>query len=121
MVLKAASFGALAAVIALGIAGPSPALAALAGGLAAGAYAAGYLRSHIFRSTAVPRFFDSKVAGHFVLRAAAVALIGWLAFEVGGKPSLRAYLLTFAVAFPVLLMTEMPRAVRQLRARGLMG
>jgi membrane-bound metal-dependent hydrolase YbcI (DUF457 family) len=120
MAIKAASLGSVAALAALGISGNLAAAGALAGSLMAGAYAAGYIRSHLFRDVSNPRFFDSRIVTHSFLRIVAVALVGWGAYAVS-RSALGGYLIAFALGFPVLLMTELPLAARLLKARGLLG
>lgn len=120
MIFKAASLGSVAALAALGMSGNRAAMGALAGSLMAGAYAAGYIKSHLFRDVSNPRFFDSRIFIHSFLRIVAVALVGWGAYTLG-KVALGGYLIAFALGFPLLLLTELPLAARQLKARGLLG
>lgn len=120
ILLKAVCAGAVAGLFALGSFTPAAATGAVVGCLAAGCYVAGYVSSHLHRQTA-GRVFDSKVAGHAVVRLVLVALLGVGTYAGLGRPGVTAYLLALAVGFPVLVISEAPRATRQLRARGLIG
>jgi hypothetical protein len=120
MIIKAASLGSVAALAALGLSGNLAAFGALAGSVMAGAYAAAYLRSHVFRDLSNPRFFDSRLVTHSLMRLVAVAVVGWGAYALS-RNALRGYLIAFALGFPLLLMTELPLVARQLKARGLLG
>ncbi len=120
MVIKAASLGSVAALAALGMSGHLAAFGALGGCLMAGAYAAGYVRSHVFRDISNARLFDSRLLTQSMMRLVAVAVVAWGAYALS-KEALAGYLVAFALGFPLLLVTEIPRAARQLKARGLLG
>ena len=120
MMLKAVGAGVVAALVALGSSGNPAAAGAFIGCLAAGVYAVGYVRSHVFRPFA-ERSFDSRIAKFAALRLGIVALAG-AGVQMGfGRSALKAYLLAFLVCFAILLITEAPRATKQLRARGIIG
>lgn len=120
MLAKAASLGMVAGLFALGVSTPAAAAGAVFGCLAAGFYSAGYVRSHLNREL-VDKVFDSKVARHAFLRLVLVASIGAGSFALLGQPALKTYLLAFLVGFPVLLISEAPRATKMLKARGIIG
>lgn len=120
MMVRALSLGVIAALVGLGTAGDPAAIGAFIGCMAAGVYAVGYVRSHVFRPF-TERTFDGRAARLAALRLGVVALSGagvmfWL-----GRPALKAFLLAFLVGFAILVVTEAPRAVKQLRARGIIG
>lgn len=120
IMLKAACVGAVAALVGLGSSGNPAAAGAFIGCLAAGVYAVGYVRSHVLRSF-TERSFDSRIAKFAALRIGIVALAG-VGVEMGfGRSALKAYLLAFMVCFAILVITEAPRATKQLRARGIIG
>lgn len=120
MMLKAACIGAVAALVGLGSAGSTAATGAFIGCLAAGVYAVGYVRSHVLRPF-TERSFDLRIARFALLRFGIVALAG-VGVEMGfGRSALKAYLLAFMVCFAILVITEAPRATKQLRARGIIG
>lgn len=120
ILLKAVCAGAVAGLFALGSSSPAAAAGALVGCLAAGCYVAGYVWSHLHRATG-EQAFDFKVARHAVVRLVLVALLGAGAYAGLGRPGVTAYLLALVVGFPVLVISEAPRATRQLKARGLIG
>lgn len=120
MMLKAAGIGVVAALVGLGSAGNRAALGAFAGCLAAGVYAVGYVRSHVFRPFS-DRTFDSRVARFAVMRIGVVAVAAVAVQMSFGRPALKGYLLAFLVGFAILVITEAPRATKQLRARGIIG
>lgn len=120
VLLKAGSLGLLAGVLLLVVSNFGSAAGAMAGCLAAGLYSAGYVRSHIYRESA-ERMFDSRVARHMFTRLMLVSLLGVATFMVLGEPAVKAYLVAFLVGFPVLLISEFPRATKQLKARGIIG
>lgn len=120
MVVKVLSLGAVAALAGLGASGRAGAVGAFAGCLAAGAYITGYLRSHVHRRE-MERTFDPRVAKLALVRVVVIATGAFGVFVFFDKPGLRAYLLAFIASFPLLLASEAPRALRQLRARGIIG
>jgi hypothetical protein len=120
MIIKAAGLGSVAGLAGLGMSGHLAAYGALAGCLMAGAYAAGYLRSHVFRDLSNPRLFDPRLVTHSLMRLVMVGIVGWGAYALG-RNALRGYLIAFALGFPLLLATELSLVARQLRARGLLG
>ena len=119
MLLRAAALGALAAAIAFGTKGAPAAFGAFMGALAAGYYAGGYLRSHIARAVRT-EFFDRSLARQALQRLIVTAALAFGAF-LSGRAAFMSYLVTFAVGFAVLVISEMPRASRQLKARGSNG
>ncbi|MEX2588324.1 MAG: hypothetical protein WD602_10100 [Actinomycetota bacterium] len=120
VLLKAGSLGLLAGAILLAVSTLGSAAGAVAGCVAAGFYSVGFVRSHVYRESA-ERMFDARVARHMVSRLMLVSLLGVATFLVSGEPAVKAYLLAFLVGFPVLLISEFPRASKQLKARGIIG
>lgn len=120
VLVKAAGLGIAAAAALMLLAGSGPAAGVLAGCMAAGLYSFGYVRSHVYRQSA-ERVFDSRIARHMVVRLVVVSMVGAATFLLLGEPAVKAYLLAFLVGFPVLLISEFPRASRQLKARGIIG
>ena len=116
---KAAALGAVSFLIGFGASGLPIGLAALGGCLVAGAYCWGYITSHLSRAER-ERFWDGVLAGQTGFRILALAVISAAVFLAGRRPFI-AYLLAFAVAFMVLLISEAPRVTRELRARGMIG
>lgn len=120
MMLKAAGVGVVAGLVALGSSGNPAAAGAFIGCLAAGVYAVGYVRSHVNRPF-TERSFDPRIAKFAALRLGIVTLAG-IGVQMGfGRPALKGYLLAFLVCFAILVITEAPRATKQLRARGIIG
>jgi O-antigen/teichoic acid export membrane protein len=117
--LKALVVGAVGGVAGLGRFGPIGALGAVAGSLGACFYAWGYITSHLERLER-ERFFDSKLARSAVLRMVLIALLGAGMYALG-RDALVAFLISFALAFLVLVGTEIPRMTQVLRARGVIG
>jgi hypothetical protein len=102
-----------AAFVGLIVAGPKVAAGAAVGCLAATLYAITYVRSHF---AARERPLDGRIVSGFGVRllvVAALALAAWWA----GRSVLIAYLAGFALTFPLLLMSQLPRALRDLRSR----
>lgn len=118
--LKAFTIGVLAAIVGLGAGGSSAAIGAFAGCLAAAVYVIGYVRSHVFRKFA-DSTFDPQVTRNAALRLAAIVGAGVALYLTLGKPATRAYLLALAACWLILVVTEAPRALKQLRARGIIG
>lgn len=99
-------------------AGGYPAAAGAAGGvLTAGIYAATFLRSHLRQRD---RAFDRATAASTFVRLLLVA-VGGVAASMAGRSAVIAYLLSFAVAFALLVIAEIPRMTRQLRQRGMLS
>lgn len=120
VLIKAAGLGALGALVGLGTSGLSAAIGAFAGLLVAGLYGAGYIRSHTGRQD-IRQTYDRRVARSAALRFALIVTAGG-AVAVGlGRSGLQGYVLGFAAGFPVILLTEAPRALRLLKARGFLG
>lgn len=120
VLLKAVSLGLLAGAILLAVSTLGSAAGAATGCVAAGFYSVGYVRSHVYRESG-ERMFDPRVARHMISRLMLVAVLGVAMFMVLGEPAVKAYLLAFLVGFPVLLISEFPRATKQLKARGIIG
>lgn len=118
--VKTLALGAIAALIAMGSGGASVAFGAGLGALAAGFYGVNFLRSHLNRLGNLERIFDSSVAKMATIRLIVVVAGGIGAYALG-KPAAVAYLASFAVCFAVIVISEIPRASKQLRARGLIG
>lgn len=114
---KAAVLAFIGGLIGLGLNGARLGAGAAAGALVAGLYAAGYLNSHLKERE---RAFDSQMATGTFLRLSMVAVGGGLAW-IAGRLVLIFYLASFAVAFALLVISEVPRVKRDLRARGLIG
>lgn len=120
VLVKAVSVGAVGALIALGASGPNAAVGAFAGSVIAGLYGAGYLRSHTGRRD-IRHTYDRRVARSALLRLGLIVAGGGAVMAGAGRPGLQGYVLGFAAGFPFLVMTEAPRAFRQLKARGFLG
>lgn len=121
MLVKAALIGALTGVVGLGLSGYPAAAGAFAGALVAGLYSSGYLRSHITKAGSRERIFDAKIARDAVLRLIVAVAVGVGAHLYGGRVTVKAYVGAFAVAFALLVISEIPRAKQNLRARGVIG
>jgi hypothetical protein len=120
VLIKAFTVGAIAAIVGLGAGGTEAAIGAFAGCLAAAIYTIGYVRSHVFRKFEESTF-DPHVTRFAALRLGAVIGTGVALFMILGKPATQAYLLALAACWLVLVVTEAPRALKQLRARGIIG
>lgn len=120
VLIKAFTVGAIAVIIALGAGGTEAAVGAFAGCLAAAVYTIGYVRSHVFRKFEESTF-DPHVTRFAALRLGAVIGTGVALYLTLGKPATRAYLLALAACWLILVVTEAPRALKQLRARGIIG
>lgn len=120
MMIKAASLGAFAAIVTLGTSTASAAIGAAVGSLAAGFYSIGYLRSHLASAGNHVRPFDAGIAKQAMFRLVLVGMLGLGAYS-NGRPAFIAYLSSFALCFAVLIVSEIPRATKQLRAKGLIG
>lgn len=117
--VKALVLGAISAVAGLGQFGSAGALGAAAGVLGAAFYAWGYITSHLGRVER-DRFFDPDLARSAVIRMVLIAALGAGTYLLG-RDALVAFLLSFALAFLVLVGTEIPRMTQVLRARGVIG
>jgi hypothetical protein len=120
VLIKAFTVGAIAAIVALGAGGNAAAIGAFTGCLAAAVYVIGYVRSHVFRKFS-DSTFDPHVTRFAALRLAAIVGAGVGLYLALGKPATRAYLLALAACWLILVVTEAPRALKQLRARGIIG
>ncbi|MEX0790387.1 MAG: hypothetical protein WD178_06380 [Actinomycetota bacterium] len=120
VLIKAFTVGAIAAIVGLGSGGNQAAIGAFAGCLAAAIYTIGYVRSHVFRKFEESTF-DPHVTRYAALRLGAVIGTGVALFVTLGKPATQAYLLALAACWLILVATEAPRALKQLRARGIIG
>jgi hypothetical protein len=116
---KAAGLGVVAFLLGIGASGLPVALGALGGCVVAGAYCWVYIASHLSRAQR-ERFWDGVLAGQTGFRILALAVVSAAVFLAGRAPFL-AYLLAFAIAFLVLLISEAPRVTKELRARGMIG
>jgi len=116
---KALAVVVVGSLVAFLASGPTAAVGAAAGVLAACFYAWGYIGSHVSR-IGRERAFDPVLARTAVFRMLAVGLAGAAMYLVG-RTALMAFLLSFAVAFIVLVSSEIPRVTRHLRARGVIG
>lgn len=120
VLIKAFTVGAIAAIVGLGADGNQAAIGAFAGCLAAAVYVIGYVRSHVFRKFA-DSTFDPHVTRYAALRLGAIVGTGIALFLTLGESATRAYLLALAACWLILVVTEAPRALKQLRARGIIG
>lgn len=120
MLAKSLSLAVVGAVIAMGLGSRLAALGAFTGTFAAGVYAMGFLRSHLDRAGLQTKAFDGGLAGKAVLRLLAVAVVGVGSYYLG-RAAFTAYLISFAISFAILVISEIPRASKQLKARGLIG
>ena len=120
VLVKAFTLGAGCALIGLGAGGNTVALGAFAGCLAAALYVIGYVRSHVFRQFAGSTF-EAHITWLAAVRIGAIAAVGVALYAALGESATRAYLLALAACWLILVVTEAPRALRQLRARGIIG
>jgi hypothetical protein len=118
--LKALTVAALSAIIGLGAGGVTVAVGAFAGCLAAAVYVVGYVRSHVFRESAESTF-EPNVTRLAAFRIGAILAAGVALYAILGENATRAYLLALAASWLILVATEAPRALKQLRARGIIG
>ena len=116
---KASALGVLGFVLGLLASGWSVGLGALGGSLVAGAYCWGYIASHLNRAGR-ETFWDGVLAGQTGFRILALAVVSAAVF-LAGRATFLAYLLAFALAFLVLLISEAPRVTKELRTRGMIG
>lgn len=117
--IKAAILGVLAFLAGLGAVSASAGGGALAGCLVAGIYAWGYIASHLARADR-QQFLEKGMLGQTFLRIAALGVVSAAVF-LAGRTTFLAYLIAFAIAFAVLLVSEAPRLTRELRSRGMLG
>jgi hypothetical protein len=117
--VKALVVAVIGGVVGLGRFGSLGALGAVVGALGAWFYAWGYIKSHLARVDR-DHFFDPQLARSAVLRMVLIALLGAGMYALG-RDALVAFLVSFALAFLVLVGTEIPRMTQVLRARGLIG
>ncbi len=115
MAIVAVALAAIAGVAAIPAGGGSISAGAAAGALAAGAYAVSYVRTHLSRDP--NRLVDGKAVAQGGVRILLVAAVA-LAMLVAGRRPFLAYVIAFAGAFPLLIATEIPRALRLIRRRG---
>ena len=120
ILIKAFTVGAVSAIIGLGAGGSPVALGAFSGCLAAAVYVVGYIRSHVFRPEAQSTF-EPHVTRLAALRIGVIIAAGVALYLTLGENATRAYLLALAACWLILVATEAPRALRQLRARGIIG
>ncbi len=107
------ALAAVAAGIGYLAAGPQAALGAACGGIVAYGYSWSFLRGHLARTTRGPGL-DAALAGGAMTRlvvAGAVAVAMWMV----GRPAVVASLLSFGVAFALVIARELPRMARQIR------
>jgi hypothetical protein len=117
---KAVTVGALSAIVALGSGGTGPAVGALVGCLAAAVYVVGYVRSHVFRKFS-DSTFEPEVTRYAAMRIGVIVAAGVAVYVVLGDAGATAYLLALGACWLILVATEAPRALKQLRARGIIG
>lgn len=117
--VKAAILGVVAFLVGLGAVDLLVGWGALAGCLVAGIYAWGYIASHLARADR-QQFVDRGILGQTALRIAALGVVSAAVFLLG-RTSFISYLIAFAVAFAVLLVSEAPRLTREIRSRGMIG
>lgn len=117
--LKAAILAIMALLIGLGTRGALVGMGAAIGCLAAAVYCWGYLRSHVDRA-ARDKMLDAALMSQAGVRLVVLALVS-VGMWFLGRQVLMAYLIGFAIAFALLLATEIPRVTRDLRTRGLIG
>ncbi len=120
VLIKAFTVGAVAVIIGLGAGGSAVAIGAFAGCLAAAVYVTGYIRSHVFRKFA-DSTFDPRVTRFAAMRMGTIIAVGVGLYVILGEGATRAYLLALGACWLILVATEAPRALRQLRARGIIG
>ena len=120
VLIKAFTVGVVAGIVGLGAGGNASAIGAFAGCLAAAVYVIGYVRSHVFRKFEESTF-DPQVTRFAALRLGAIIGTGVALYLTLGKPATQAYLLALAACWLILVVTEAPRALKQLRARGIIG
>lgn len=120
VVIKAFTVGAVSAIIGLGAGGNTAAVGAFTGCLAAAVYVIGYVRSHVFRKFA-DSTFEPEVTRYAALRIGGIIAAGVALYAILGEGAARAYLLALGACWLILVATEAPRAIKQLRARGIIG
>lgn len=120
VLVKAITVGALSAIVALGAGGTGPAIGALVGCLAAAVYVVGYVRSHVFRKFG-DSTFEPEVTRYAAMRIGVIVAAGVAVYVVLGDAGATAYLLALGACWLILVATEAPRAIKQLRARGIIG
>lgn len=113
---KAVPLGAASALGAYGWSGQRAAFGAAIGALGAGVYAWSYLRSHLARRER-ERAFDPALARQAAIRLAAAVAAG-AGVYVLGRPALLGFLAAFGAAFAVIVVTELPRMARHVKALG---
>ena len=118
--LKAFTIGVISAIVGLGAGGSAVAIGAFAGCLGAALYVTGYVRSHVFRKDAESTF-EPHVTRSAAARIGAILAAGVALYLILGENATRAYLLALAASWLILVATEAPRALKQLRARGIIG
>jgi hypothetical protein len=116
MLPRAFVLGSISGIVAFGPGGPRSGLAAMAGALAAGLYVATYLQSHLGAIEGRTKMFDAGIAKSALLRMVLTAAGAWGSY-LAGRLALLAYLLSFAIAFLILLVFEIPNARRALGQR----
>ncbi len=120
VLIKAFTVGAAAAVIGLGAEGNAVAIGAFSGCLAAAVYVIGYIRSHVFRKFAYSTF-EPQATRFAAMRIGAIIAAGVALYVILGEGATRAFLLALGACWLILVATEVPRALKQLRARGIIG
>lgn len=117
--LKALALAVVSALAGLLLKGPETAFGVFLGAAGGAAYVWGYLRSHLARAGR-ERMMDASLLGSATLRFVLLAV-----FAVGvyliSREAFMGFLVGFALSFGVLLISEVPRVTRQLRARGMIG
>lgn len=119
LALKAAMLGAIGFLVGYGSEGARAGITALAGCLIAGIYSWGYIASHLARADR-HQFVDRGLLGQTALRITALGLVSAAVFLLG-RTAFIPYLIAFAAAFAVLLVSEAPRVTKELRSRGMIG
>jgi hypothetical protein len=116
--IVAVALAAIAGLAGMALGGGRSSAGAVAGALAAGLYAVSYVRTHLSRDP--HRLMDGKVLAQGGVRILLVAA-GALAMLLAGRSAFLAFVIAFAGAFPLLVVSEIPRALRMIRRRGAEG
>lgn len=114
---KGAALGFLASLATWGLGGPDAAAGVLAGVIVAAVYASGYISGHVGRATAERGFFDLVLIRQALFRIGILGVVSVGIFLVG-RQTFAAYLIGFAIAFGVLVISEAGHISRTLKMQG---
>lgn len=117
--LKALALGVVSALVALFLNGPEAAFGVFLGVAGGAVYVWGYLRSHMARAGR-EQMMDTSLLASATLRFVLLAVFGVGVYLIS-RDAFIGFLVGFALSFGVLLISEVPRVTRHLRARGMIG